>query len=321
MGAGLSGCTLGYLLRKQGFSVLLLERKDAKKKDKLCGGILTRKSVRLLKEIYGEEAIGTLPLSDNYTVSSTNQGNRITLADSKVKTIPRKVLDDFVLEKYLSAGGVLLDKVTFSSLDPVGHRITVAGQTYAYDVLVGADGVLSAVRKTVTGTQQPTNLALEIQVPEQSDQMIIAFQSDLTGYYYQIPNVQGTIYGIGDVSGGSEKAKEKLKTFYGKGPLPKVRGAYLPTGNAVLLHAPHDIYFVGDAAGLIFPLPAKAFTAHCVPRRRSAPPAPPSSMNLPCCVPGRPCLNTKWYSASFTLFRFETLCSALTFGFRRSTSW
>jgi flavin-dependent dehydrogenase len=147
-----------------------------------------------------------------------------------------------------------LDKVTFSSLDPVGHRITVADQTYAYDVLVGADGVLSAVRKTVTGTQQPTNLALEIQVPEQSDQMIIAFQSDLTGYYYQIPNVQGTIYGIGDVSGGSEKAKEKLKAFYGKGPLPKVRGAYLPTGNAVLLHAPHDIYFVGDAAGLIFPI-------------------------------------------------------------------
>ena len=38
VGAGLAGASLGFLLRKAGDDVLLLELLDAKEKNKLCGG-------------------------------------------------------------------------------------------------------------------------------------------------------------------------------------------------------------------------------------------------------------------------------------------
>jgi len=52
IGAGLSGCTLGYLLRKQNKKILIIEKQRLKKKDKLCGGLLSEKSYNLLKEIF-----------------------------------------------------------------------------------------------------------------------------------------------------------------------------------------------------------------------------------------------------------------------------
>ncbi|MBQ3320363.1 MAG: NAD(P)/FAD-dependent oxidoreductase, partial [Spirochaetia bacterium] len=39
VGGGLAGCSLGYLLRKSGADVLILERLDAKRKDKRCAGL------------------------------------------------------------------------------------------------------------------------------------------------------------------------------------------------------------------------------------------------------------------------------------------
>ena len=44
VGAGAAGASLGYLLKQAGKDVLLLEMLDAKKKNKLCAGIIEHRA-------------------------------------------------------------------------------------------------------------------------------------------------------------------------------------------------------------------------------------------------------------------------------------
>ncbi|MCR4705901.1 MAG: FAD-dependent monooxygenase [Lachnospiraceae bacterium] len=54
IGAGLAGATLGFLLRQAGKDVLMLELLDVKEKDKLCGGLMTGRTVLQFDEIFGQ---------------------------------------------------------------------------------------------------------------------------------------------------------------------------------------------------------------------------------------------------------------------------
>ena len=51
IGAGPAGSTAAYLLAKRGFKVLLLDKK-AFPRDKVCGGLLTWKTVNVLESIF-----------------------------------------------------------------------------------------------------------------------------------------------------------------------------------------------------------------------------------------------------------------------------
>lgn len=58
VGAGLAGSSLGFLLRKAGDDVLLLELLDAKEKNKLCGGMTTATGVDEFEKIFGSNSFG-----------------------------------------------------------------------------------------------------------------------------------------------------------------------------------------------------------------------------------------------------------------------
>ena len=51
IGAGPAGSTAAYLLASKGFKVLILD-KSTFPRDKLCGGLLTWKTVKLLESIF-----------------------------------------------------------------------------------------------------------------------------------------------------------------------------------------------------------------------------------------------------------------------------
>jgi len=51
LGAGPAGSPAAYLLAKKGFKVLILDKK-AFPRDKLCGGLLTWKTVKVLESIF-----------------------------------------------------------------------------------------------------------------------------------------------------------------------------------------------------------------------------------------------------------------------------
>ena len=51
IGAGPAGSTAAYLLAKGGLHVLVLDKNEFPR-DKLCGGLLTRKTIRLLEDLF-----------------------------------------------------------------------------------------------------------------------------------------------------------------------------------------------------------------------------------------------------------------------------
>ena len=120
VGAGAAGCTLGWLLRQAKKSVLVLERRDAQKKDKLCGGILGITSLATLKHTFGEDALEEL--------APTQPARKINRCLSKeaisrcaYATISRKRLDDWLLARYVATDGAIRDRTRLVSVDEQRH--------------------------------------------------------------------------------------------------------------------------------------------------------------------------------------------------------
>ncbi len=248
IGAGLSGCALGKLLLEKKQKVLIIEKEDINKK-KLCGGLLTEKSYKLLNEIYKDEVkrLSFLEIN-NFSVKS----NDLTLNfhNKKIYTIYRQDLDKFVIKQYLKSGGKLVNKIKYKKIDFKNKIIYTNNNKYKYNHLIGADGIFSQLRLDLTKKQQEKNLALETFVKKNNQSLQIEFLNDFKGYIWTIPNDNNTILGMGDIFQNinfKNKFEKHLKSNY------KIKGAFLPTGNDILLRK-DNVYFVGDAAGLIFPI-------------------------------------------------------------------
>ena len=68
VGAGAAGCSLGYLLKKAGAEVLVLERQDEATRVKLCAGILENRAEQAFASVFGmsvDEA-GLAPMNLEY---------------------------------------------------------------------------------------------------------------------------------------------------------------------------------------------------------------------------------------------------------------
>lgn len=64
VGAGAAGCTFGFLMKRAGAGVLLLEMQNAEQRFKLCAGILENRAEAAFRDIFGEtaEEVGLAPM-------------------------------------------------------------------------------------------------------------------------------------------------------------------------------------------------------------------------------------------------------------------
>lgn len=249
IGAGLAGATCGYLFKKQDKKVLIIEKEKLDKKDKLCGGLLTKKSYELFYELFPKNKL-KFKEYDHFYIN--NDGRRIKFNNS-FKGIYRKDLDDYVLGEYIELGGEILDEVKDYDLDMANNKIKIGRKTYSYDMLVGADGVFSQLRYRVTGKYQEKCFAYEVKAPVK-DELDIFFFKKFKGYGWIIPNKSNSVVGIG-VFTDKVKIEDVLDKFLKEHDIEKknVRGAFLPSGRDIYLRK-GNIYFIGDAAGVISPI-------------------------------------------------------------------
>lgn len=314
VGAGAGGASLGYLLKKAGRDVLLLEMLDYQKKNKLCAGILEYRSETAFSAIFGktvdEAGLATMNLDefvvryDGYEMRRAMSGRNEQSGKSKdddnsghgsmgklaelfkkggkfaakailkqaigyepghfaFRALPRKSLDDYVVRQYLSLGGDLLDKTTIQSIDEdnkIAVCINLATKEkfeIKYNVIVGADGAASTVRRLLTGKRQVCSLALEAAVPMISQSTIIYYAPELHGYFWYIPRgVDATVgcvyHKLGD--NNSAKCRELFSSCcadMGIKGTGKLRGALISQGDDVLLQPGcNGAYLIGEAAGL-----------------------------------------------------------------------
>ena len=260
VGAGLAGSVTGFLLKKVGADVLTLELLDAKTKEKLCGGMMSKKTLMRFEQIFGKGCEDTLRPMHIEKARHRYAGREILKEAGGCYALPRKRLDNYCLEQYLQAGGRLRDRTTVRGIDDSAGVAVCAdlrnGEMFevAFEHIIGADGAMSAVRRLLTGKNQQVGIAMEGVVPLLSRDSVFEYLSRDIGYSWYIPQGEDAVVGCGNYPSNAADCREGMHALCRGLQIEEprsVRGAAIPTGNDVLLEYGRRASFVGDAAGLI----------------------------------------------------------------------
>lgn len=252
IGAGIAGITFGYLMKMKNKKVLIIEKSKISNKDKLCGGLLTKKSYNLLKSIFN---INSTKLNFNKSTKCIiNNNNNIIDIDLEIYSIYRKELDNYILNEYLNIGGELIDETQYQKLNLDNNSIEINQEEYKYNFLVGADGIFSSLRKEITGRNQDRNFAMELLDEKKDKNLEIFFFDNFKGYGWIIPNIKNNMIGIGNVNKVT-KIEDNFNAYLKNLNIKNenIRGAFLPTGDDIYLNY-KNVFFIGDSAGLISPI-------------------------------------------------------------------
>ena len=280
IGAGPAGSTAAYLLASKGFRVLILD-KNSFPRPKLCGGLLTWKTVNLLESIF-QTTIESLKSNRIITYSSITY-QVVSSAGTSFKSqldypfhfVQRIVYDSFWLNLACQAGAVFRSGEKAISLDYLnggGKISTDRGSEFFGRFIFGADGAVSKVRgllasKKFIDPERKSNLAtaLEIFVPNRHSTELpnyphLYFGHIPWGYGWSFPGEQCRAIGI---CGLNAKAGKLLRSGYdalldsvriNREHIPLPMSHALPYGNYLTTPGYGNVLLLGDACGLADPL-------------------------------------------------------------------
>jgi geranylgeranyl reductase family protein len=278
VGAGPAGSTAAYLLAKSGLQVLVLDKKDFPR-DKLCGGLLTRKTVRLLEDLFQ-----TSPdfLTVNQVISNRSTRYGVYLREKACFRgnleypfyfIDRRVYDSFWLNMACNAGADFRSGDKVISLDPSTNQvITGGGHRYSARVIIGADGAPSRLQRLLTAggyikNRKKPGLASALELvlsndlaPTLPDYPVIYFGNIRWGYAWCFPRKNSRILGICGLNEKSGKYLRRgmiqfLETIkISTDHIGGIRSHALPYGNYLTQPGSGNILLIGDACGLADPL-------------------------------------------------------------------
>lgn len=260
VGAGLAGSSCGYFLTQIGMNNVTIIEKQELPREKLCGGIVSYKSMVEFSKIFDETEISNL-IKFKHEKASIFSSKNIEVDKVNIGIVDRKELDYALTKKFIVNGGQVIHD-TVISVDKNSKVLHTLSGDIKYDILIAADGVNSVIRN-YSYKKQSKNFAMEVFIDnalikkEYQNKLTISFQDIVNGYYWIIPRGDKTVIGVGDVSGDTN-IKEKLDKFICKvtNITQKIeyKGAFLPTGKDILLSENGSIFYIGDACGIISPI-------------------------------------------------------------------
>jgi geranylgeranyl reductase family protein len=278
IGAGPAGSTAAYLLASNGFKVLIID-KAIFPRDKLCGGLLTVKSIKLLEDIFStpvdflkSRQVVTYQ-SSTYKVGCSSGASVKGHLKDPFHFVHRKTYDQYWLKKAREAGAEVRAGDKIVSLDPTRRQVTTeSGRQFVANFILGADGAMSLTRRLLStkGVIEPdwkSELAttLEVLIPNHRftqvpDYPAIYYGYIPWGYAWSFPGHQYRILGIAGLNRMAGKYlndgfKTFLEGFHLTGqdiPVPKSHP--LPYGNYLTRPGYGNVLLLGDACGLADPL-------------------------------------------------------------------
>ena len=165
VGGGIAGSTAGYLLTKLGIKTLIVDKALFPRK-KLCGGMITLKSLHLIKKIFGE-TYSSLKEKNIISYATKDFEINFLMANGVISNteypfifVDRTVYDNFLLQKAKDIGTDVLEGQKIKSIDIDECKVVLFDKKsdgtldeesevriFEADFLIGADGVNSIVRR------------------------------------------------------------------------------------------------------------------------------------------------------------------------------
>lgn len=278
VGAGPAGTTAAYLLARSGVEVCLIDKKVFPR-PKLCAGLLTRKTIDLLEQVFGTSVDR---LKQDRILHHACRAYRIHYKNTEIVRgemddpfhfTQRNRYDVYWLSKALSAGAVLMAPAKVVQVDPeTGHLTLSDGRRIRAELIIGADGVASKVRSAIPADRTlrrrwRLNLAASLETylfhhSNRTGAQYAGLYFGLVpwGYAWSFPGADRQTIGICSLAGRHTKS---VKTAFAEladllhvemDALRPVRSHPLPYGNYIRQPVYKRVLLSGDAAGLADPL-------------------------------------------------------------------
>ena len=199
VGARLSGSYLGLLLAGLGHDVIMFDGSVGGEKP--CGGGVTPKALRTMSWFKTNNLPHTVIDTLQFV---TRDGRTSEMSLRKPMHIFSRSLLDMALRRDAVAAGcsfIPQKALRFTSRSPAGWLVHTASAAHEIDFLVGADGVTSTVRRTVSSgfRAEDLSLALGYYIPgcHHRNSVMTAFQEPgFQGYLWSFPRVDHSSVGI-----------------------------------------------------------------------------------------------------------------------------
>lgn len=251
-----------YELARAGRRVALIEKK-ALPRHKVCAGGLTARVLRLLPFDVSpviDASVNTLRLTLRHRPQWSFQRS---YPEPFAHMVMRYRFDGFLVEKAHAAGADVSDGVAVEGVREEGKWVVVqaAGAELAARAVVGADGALSTVARSVGLMRDASKIGAveaEVEVPAQ---LLGAYRSSVAlelnghgGYGWVFPKRQHLSVGL-EVANRSQGARAELMAYLSRmgldGLAEKTQGYILRFRRPGSPIARGRVLLVGEAAGLV----------------------------------------------------------------------
>lgn len=247
IGAGFYGKLLAYLLSIQKLKILLIDKKYINKKIKLENIIISKKEYQQLENLVNIDLSNFIDNKINKVIIK----NKIIEANSIILNL--KKLEPIIFEKYIKNKGKVLEHCQIKKYDFKNNILIINNKKYKYKKLIGADGTFSEVRLNLTNKIQRFNFIVRIKTKKEQKNLIYDFNRKNKVTEKIIPTKNNNIINVIGVNGKNKLflSLKNLKNIYQFDKNRKY-GYFIPN-NDLLLQV-NNVYFIGDASGLIDPV-------------------------------------------------------------------
>lgn len=274
VGAGPCGCAAAFTLTRAGVDVGLLDRAPFPR-PKLCGGLLTAKTVQALEHIFqcdvGELAQADVLEARSRTYRILHRKHVLCSGQTRDPFLlaRREPLDALLLERAVNAGVSLLQGRVLQCTPARGEVATAEGEVLRAEYLIGADGANSRLRRALKHDKQQwhANLAdtVEIRPPRKILPEPLASQDHPSlhlgytkdGYGWVFPNREHMVLGMCGLRSQTsliDGFRAMLRSLrLDPDRHAPFRGHPLPYGNWLAAPCRDRLLLAGDAAGFVEP--------------------------------------------------------------------
>lgn len=181
VGAGPAGCFLARRLAADGAAVTLFDASHPREKP--CGGGVTGRALALLPR--SGEHFPARPITSCVLESARGDAVHLDLA-RPVAVASRREMDAWLLRRALEAGAALVEERVVAVSGPTIR--TAAGRESIFDLVVGADGAGSIVRRTFLSPVPRERLMMAAGwFAPGTAPMLIRFLAGIDGYLWLFP--------------------------------------------------------------------------------------------------------------------------------------